>query len=174
MRLFVSFILFIFGFSYGGLLIKPEQALKEQFPNAKIVKKNILLSKEQVKKIQNLSKSKLHSSIITTYLIKDNGKILAYGIIHTHRVRTKKETVLFVLSPDCKIKDIEIIAFYEPSEYIPSKRWLGVFEGKGIENEIRLKKDIPNITGATLSSKAVTSASKQVISICEVVLKGKK
>ncbi len=167
-------ILLFFSYSQAGLLIKPDQALKEQFSNAEIKKKNILLSKKQVKQIQQLAKSKLSSSIVTVYFVKQNEKTLAYGIIHTHKVRTKKETVLFTLTPDCKIKDIEIIAFYEPPEYMPSDRWLKTFEGKSAKDQLRLKRDIPNITGATLSSKAITLASKQVVSICEVVLKGKK
>jgi Na+-translocating ferredoxin:NAD+ oxidoreductase RnfG subunit len=168
------FGILIFSHSYAGLLIKPEQVLKEEFVDAVISKKNILLNKSQVKKIQNLSKSKLHSSIITTYLVQKDGKVLAYGIIHIHKVRTKKETVLFILSPDCKIQDIEIIAFYEPPEYMPNKKWLETFKGKSSKDELRLKRDVPNITGATLSSKAITLSSKQVISICEVVFKGKK
>ncbi len=175
MRVVIAFLLLIsFGFSQAGLLINPEQALKEQFPNTEIKKKNILLSKKQVKQIQQLAKSKLRSSIVTVYIVNQKEKVLAYGIIHTHKVRTKKETVLFTLTPDCKIKDIEIIAFYEPPEYMPSDRWLKIFEGKSAKAQLRLKRDIPNITGATLSSKAITLASKQVVSICEVVLKGKK
>ena len=175
MRVVITFLLLIsFGFSQAGLLIKPEQALKEQFPNAEIKKKNILLKKNQVKQIHKLAKSKLRSNIVTIYVVKQNEKTLAYGIIHTHKVRTKKETVLFTLTPDCKIKDIEIIAFYEPPEYMPPERWLKTFEGKSAKDQLRLKRDIPNITGATLSSKAITLASKQVVSICEVVLKGKK
>jgi len=175
MRLLILILSLSFlGFSQAGLLIKPEQAFKEQFPNAQIKKKNILLKKEQVQQIQNLAKSKLTSSIITVYTVKKQNKPIAYGIIHTHKVRTKKETVLFTLTPDCKIKDIEIIAFYEPPEYMPSERWLKTFEGKSIKNQLKLKRDIPNITGATLSSKAITLSSKQVVSICEVVFKGKK
>ncbi len=174
MKFLISIVLLFFNISYGMLLIKPEDAIKEQFPDSKIVKKNILLTKKQVSQIQKLSKSRLNSSIITVYFIKKDGKNVGYGIINTHKVRTKKETVLFILSPDCKIQDIEIIAFYEPPEYMPDKRWLKVFKGKDSSNQLRLKRDIPNITGATLSSKAITTATRQTVYICETVLKGKK
>ncbi len=174
MKLKIFLLVFLFlNISYGGLLIKPEQAIKEEFPNAEVKKKNILLNKTQKGKIQKLSKSKLSSNIVTTYIIKKDKEVLAYGIIHTHRVRTRKETVLFILNPECKILDIEIIAFYEPPEYIPSERWLKTFKDKGIDDELKLKRDIPNITGATLSAKALTNASKQVVAICEVLFKGK-
>ncbi|EDP73959.1 hypothetical protein HG1285_09261, partial [Hydrogenivirga sp. 128-5-R1-1] len=63
---------------WAGLLILPEKALKENFPDAKIEKKNVMLTGSQKKEIQKKSKSKLTSSIFTTYVIKKDGKVIGY------------------------------------------------------------------------------------------------
>jgi len=114
---------------------------------------------------------KLKSKIVPVYIARKNNKIIGYGILHIHKVRTKNEAILISLTPDCKILDVEVIAFYEPSEYIAPKNWLKLFEGKGAQDNLKLRQDIPNITGATLTAQAVADAVRQSVAICEVILK---
>jgi len=52
-------------------------------------------------------------------------------------------------------------------EYIPSKKWTQLFEN------IKKPKNIPNITGATMSAKAIVDGSKIAFSIYNDLLKGK-
>ncbi len=169
----VLFVLLLAGLSYGGLIIKPDDAVKKIFPNHEIQKKSIMIDKKTRDMIQKKFKTKMKTSIFRIYLIKKDGNTIGYGILHSHRVRTKKETVLFILDKNCRIKDIEVIAFYEPPEYIPPDKWFKNFENKGASEIPAVKKNIPNITGATLSSRAITDASRQVIGICDLYLREK-
>ena len=170
----IFFILMaLFGISIAGLLIMPEEVLKENFPDAKYIKKNILLMKSQVKKIEKLSKTKLNSKIFTTYIIKKDGETIGYAILHSHKVRTKNEVSLISFDKDCNVKDVEIIAFYEPPEYLLGENWLKTLKDKNEKNPPYLKRNIPNATGATLSARATTDAVKQAIYICKVALKGR-
>ncbi len=164
-------VLIFFTFGYAGLLVHPEKVMKENFPGATVEKKNILIPVSKAKKIEKISGVKLKSKIVSVYFAKSGNEIIGYGILHLHRVRTKNEAVLISLSPDCKVIDVEIIAFYEPPEYIAPENWLENFKGKTVNDNIKLKKGIPNITGATLTARAVTDAVRQSIAICEVVLK---
>ncbi len=172
MKVVLTIILFLLvNKVLAGLLVHPEKVMKENFPQSKIEKKNILITTEKAKQIEKLSNIKLKSKIFKIYIAKKNNKVVGYGILHMHRVRTKNEAVLISFTPDCKVVDVEIIAFYEPPEYIPDKKWLNLFKNKTVKDSIRLKSDIPNITGATLSAQAVARAVKQATAICEVVLK---
>ncbi|WP_456402643.1 FMN-binding protein [Persephonella sp.] len=171
MRFIFFLILSISFYSYGGLIIKPEDALKSIFGDVSIEKKNFLLKREQAEKIQSLTGFKLKSRIITVYKVKKEGEIIAYGILDTHKVRTKNEAVLYIHDKDCKIKEIEIIAFYEPPEYIPSDKWLSIFEGKESKSEI---KEIPNITGATLSARVIKKYAVKSVAVCKTLFKGKE
>jgi len=169
----VLLVLLLAGLSYGGLIIKPDEAVKNIFPDYEIHKKSVMIDRKTKQEIQKKYKTKMKTSIFRIYLIKKDGKVVGYGILHSHRVRTKKETVLFILDKECRIKDIEIIAFYEPPEYIPPEKWLKNFENKGKDQIPAIKKNIPNVTGATLSSRVITDASRQVIGICDMYLREK-
>ena len=158
---------------WAGLLILPEKALKENFPDAKIEKKNIMLTGSQKKEIQKKSRKKLTSSIFTTYIIKKDGKIIGYALLHSHKVRTKNEVILVSFDKDCNVLDVELIAFYEPPEYQLSDNWMKTFKGKNEKEPPVLKRNVPNITGATLSARATTDAVRQSIYICETALKGR-
>lgn len=62
---------------------------------------------------------------------------------------------MVVLDPDGKVRFIEILAFFEPEEYKPAKRWLDQFGGKTLSPQLRIGGDIQGITGATLSAQAI-------------------
>ena len=61
-----------------------------------------------------------------------------------------------------KLLGIEVIAFYEPPEYKPHKKWLGLFSGKTANQDVLAGKDIPIVTGATLTTEAITKAVRIV------------
>ncbi|SNZ06384.1 FMN-binding domain-containing protein [Persephonella hydrogeniphila] len=167
----ILIFLLIFSFSYGGLLIKPEEAIKKIFPDYSFEKKSFMIDRKTKSLIQKKFRTKLKSSIFRVYLIKKGSEIKAYGLLHSHRVRTKKETILIVMDKNCSVLDIEVIAFYEPPEYIPPEKWIKNLKGKNPETPPVIKKNIPNITGATLSSRAIADATRQAIGICEFYLK---
>lgn len=168
----ILLVLLLFSFSYAGLLVHPEKVMKENFPEAtEIKKKNFLILKSQAKEIEKLSNIKLKSKIVPVYIARKDNQVLGYSILHIHRVRTKNEAVLISLTSDCKVLDVEVIAFYEPPEYIAPENWLKLFEGKGKQDNLKLRQGIPNITGATLTAQAVADAVRQSVAICEVVLK---
>ena len=172
MRFMLTFLIWI-GFSYGGLLIKPEKAIKDMFPQHSYTKKSFLLGKKEKVLIEKQFKTKIKSSLFTVYLIKKDDSITAFSLLHSHRVRTKKETVLITMNRDCQVLDVEIIAFYEPPEYIPPEKWLKLFRNLSPEKLPYIKRNIPNVTGATLSSRVITDSVRQGIGICKYYLREK-
>ncbi|AAC07264.1 FMN-binding protein [Aquifex aeolicus] len=167
-------ILFLLPFYTFSLNKKPEEVLKGLYPSAEIEVEDIILTEEQVKEVEKLSGTKLNTRFVTFYIVKKDGKVLAYGYVDIHRVRTKPEAVLYVISPKGKIELIEVLAFHEPLEYLPPKNWLKLFEGKDINAPLRVKKDIPNVTGATLTARAITKNAKKVLALWQVLFGGKE
>ncbi len=173
MKGLIVFLLF-WGVSSAGLLVKPETVIKELFPDYEAQKKSFLIGKKERELIQKNFRTKMTTSLYTVYLIKNKeGKTIAYSLLHSHRVRTKKETVLITMDKDCRVLDVEVIAFYEPPEFIPPERWLNLIKGRNPENIPIVKRNIPNITGSTLSAKVLTDAVRQSIGICKYYLREK-
>jgi hypothetical protein len=157
---------------YGQLLLKPVDAIKAAYPASTSSKKNsILLTKAQASTVQKLIKKKLKSKIFTFYIIKQDKKVIAFAGLYTNKVRSKTGTYITFITPEGKINAIEVVAFNEPPEYIPKKRWLKLFNDKTISDNIKVKESIPNLSGATLSATSASDTAKLMLAVWEVKYK---
>ncbi|CUU10861.1 FMN-binding domain-containing protein [Candidatus Kryptobacter tengchongensis] len=149
---------------------KPEEVLSEIYPNSKIEIKNITISDSQAEKVKELSGIKIENRLVTFYLVKVNSKIKAYAYVDIHIVRTHPEVVLYVLNERGEIELIQILSFKEPPEYMADDNWLRYLKGKTIGKDLlRLRRDVPNMTGATLTSKAITDNARKIIALWKVI-----
>ena len=143
------------------MLISPFDVMKAEFSDkATIVKKNTLLTKKQASKVQAISQVKLSTKIYRTFSATLDAKIVGYGILVSQKVRSKKAALLYLFSLEGEMLGSEIIAFNEPPEFIPSKKWLSQFENTTDKDTLRIGKDIPTITGATMSARSVADSAR--------------
>ena len=96
---------------------------------------------------------------------------MAYGVLITRKMRTKKATVLYVFNKDGKLKFTEIMAFGEPPEFKPNQQWMGQFQDKTSSAVLTMGKDIPTISGATLSARGLSEGARIARAIYLVILK---
>lgn len=146
---------------------RPEEAMKYIYPSANIEVKNLVISKDMMEKLEKNFSIKLNSRMVTFYIAKKDGKVVGYGYVDIHTVRTKPEAVLYTIIPDGKIEVVEVLAFHEPLEYLPDERWFKQFSKKD-ESNLKFKKDIQNVTGATLTSRAITENAKKVLLLWKI------
>ena len=172
------FIIFLclFIFSTGAqskVFMKRDEALKVAFPDAdRIDKKDIFLTDKQAEEIESLSKSRLSTRLYIVYEGVKGDKALGYAIIDTHALRTKTETVMFVINTDGTLRQAEILAFFEPPDYMPVDNWIALFYGKSIGDSLKQGKDIPNMTGATITSNSLAQAIRQILALARVTVIG--
>lgn len=166
--------LFLFSYSQERDFNTPERALLSLYPSSRVEVKNFIISKEQKERIEKLSKAPLNTRLVSVYLVKKEGRVIAYGYVDTHKVRTHTESVLFVISPEGKLELVEVLSFNEPLEYLADENWLALFKGKSLSKDaLRLRRDIPNMTGATLTARAITKAARRALAIWSVLFGGK-
>lgn len=148
-----------------------QQALERAFPKPQTIERRTLfLDEKQVATIQKLARAKIESKIIAYYFGKDGDKISGYAFFATDIVRTKAATYMAVVNPDGTIRVVEILAFYEPMDYFPTRRWLDLFRGKFLNDNLWPKQDIHNITGATLTTQALTQGVRRMLAIFHVAV----
>jgi hypothetical protein len=75
------------------------------------------------------------------------------------------EAFMVVINPDATVRFIEILSFAEPDEYLAPKKWLGQFGGKALDGELLLRRGLRNITGASITSDAVTRGVRRILAI---------
>jgi hypothetical protein len=147
-----------------GLGRKEESVVRAAFPGAdRIAVKDLLLTDDMAQRIERLARARIRERLVTFYTAHRAGEVLGHAVIHSHVVRTKRETLSVAFEPDGRIRKITVLAFHEPPEYRPSERWLARFEGKGKEDRIAVGQDIPPITGATLTARGVSEESRWLL-----------
>lgn len=155
----------------AALLISPIEAMQHAFGSqAEVTKKNTLLTAEQAESAARRAAMKLETKIYRVYTASVGGKAVGYGILITRKVRQKDAAVLYMITPEGSIASIEIIAFNEPPEYLPQRGYLEQFEGKDGNDTLRVGKDIPTISGATLSARNVTDGARLALAVFETLI----
>ncbi len=96
------------------------------------------------------------------------------GWLFVDRVLGKHELITYAvaLDADGAVHGIEILDYRETyGDEIRDARWRQQFVGKRFGAELRLDKDIKNISGATLSCRHVTDGIKRILTVFNVLLR---
>jgi len=148
-----------------------DAALHDAFPDADAIEaKSYVLDDAQAARVQALAETPLDRKLWTIHTARRAGETLGYAVLDMRTVRTLPEALLVVLTPDGAVRSLRILAFHEPAEYQPSPRWLALFEGRRLDGELRLKRGIQQIAGATLSSQSVTRAVRTALALYQVLI----
>ena len=153
--------------------LSQEEALKVAFPSpARVERKTLFLDEKEAAAIEKEAGSKLPGRVFPYYVGRVEGKVTGYAYFDTHLVRTLPETLMVLLSPDGKIRRVEPLSFSEPEDYLPPEAWLGQFQGKGLDGELRVRRGIRNLTGASLTAGAITAACRRVLALHHQAVRG--
>lgn len=167
--LFVSLI--ISSSTLAQVFKTQKEALKQAFPDGyTITRKVLFLTDEQVDKIQKLAKSKVESKLVTYYVGSEEDTTVGYAFFETKIVRTKPVTFMLVVNPNGTIRYVDILAFYEPLDYIPTSKWLDLFKAKILNDNLWPRRDIHHITGATLTVQAITQEVRKILAIYQIAI----
>lgn len=157
--------------SYAKVYYTKEDALKLAFPDGtKVEKKTVFLDTKQKEKIEELARTKVESRVFTFYVGEKDGEVVGYALFGSHVVRTKPEVYMAVIKPDGSLGFIEILAFYEPEEYLPSKKWFRQFNNKGLNDDLWLKRGINAISGATMSANGIIRETRIALAVFKVTI----
>ena len=153
-------------------LLTQEEALALAFPGAEAIeRRTAYLTEDQLAQARVLAGEgvSVETSVLTYYVALREGRPLGVAYFDAHRVRTLPEVLMVVVGTDDRIRRIELLRFQEPPDYRPPPAWLERFRGQGLDAELSLKGGVVNITGATLTSDAVTDAARRLLALHQVV-----
>ncbi len=156
------------------VLISPQESMKMAFGDGvEVTKKNILLKKDQAQRVQKSARVKIPSKIVRVYTAIKDSEIVGYGILVNKKVRSKNGVILYHISKDDLLLSIEVISFNEPLEYLPSENWNKQFNNTKTDHMLQVSKNIPTISGATLSANAITDGSRIAFAVYNEILKSR-
>lgn len=153
------------------VFLSQKEALELAFPGADRIDEQVyILTAEKKSAIEELSRRNLDSELVTIYSGFKGDQLMGYAFIDIHTVRTLPEAFMAVLDPDGKVASLHVLAFYEPTEYMPSERWYKQFSGKVLGNPLRVGREVHGVVGATLSTQAVSRSVRKILAIHEVLV----
>jgi len=161
------------GAGEARVYLSKSEALEVAFPDAERVEsETFILDEEQARAVESLARAPLDDRVITVHRGVAGGEPTAWALIDVHTVRTLPEAFLIVISPEGEVRSLRLLAFYEPPEYAPHRRWLSQFDDEALSDDLRLGRRIHAIGGSTLSSRAVTSAVRRALALWQVLIVG--
>jgi len=179
-RLIFAFLLAFIVVLHAGdcnsqVLKKKQEALQEVFAEADTVeRRTFFLTEKQVSEISDLAKAPVQSKLAHAYIGLRDNKLIGVVFFETNVVRTKPETFMVAVNADGQVSRVEMLAFYEPMDYLPVSKWFRLFDGKLLTERLWPKRQIHNVTGATLTVRAVAQGVRKALATYQVIFRNQE
>ena len=166
-----SLLLLIASAGWAQERLTQDEALRLAFPAATIERRTAYLDDRQVESVRALAgpDAKFSQRVVTYYVGLERGSPVGAAYFDGHVVRTKSEVAMVVIDRQGHVRQVEILRFDEPPDYRASGRWIDQLEGKALTPRLSLKGDILNLTGASLTSRALVNATRRVLALHQVI-----
>lgn len=149
-----------------------EQAQKAIFPEAdRFVASPVLLSDDLRDEISDKAGVKQRWEKQDVWRAQKNGQLIGWFIVDN--VVGKHEFITYAagLLPEGKVRGVEVMIFKEThGDEIREASWRKTLEGKTLADPFKLDKDVPNISGATLSCRNVMNGVKRLLVLQQLTL----
>lgn len=95
---------------------------------------------------------------------REGGRDLGVAMVTEEKGRFKPITFLVHVGSDGEIGSVHVMVYRESrGDGVKRSRFLKQFQGKDVDSPLRMNRDITNLSGATMSSRAVAAGVKRVL-----------
>lgn len=109
------------------------------------------------------------SGVVTYYVAFSGDSVLGAAYFDAHRVRSLREVLMIVVTPEERVRRIEVVRFDEPPDYLAPEAWLRQFQGRPLDDDLRLAGAIATMSGATLTARATVLAARRALALHTVI-----
>lgn len=134
------------------------------FPEATITRAEIALDKAQQQAVTKQADVPAPDTVVR-HTAKKDGKVVGHAYIDTRKVRTHGQTLVIGVGPDAKVLRVEVLLFAEPRQYRPRPEFFAQFQGRSLDDTLRLRRGIRPVAGATMSAVAAVDAVRTVLAV---------
>lgn len=147
-----------------------EEALRLAFPEPAVIeRRTAYLDEGELARASDLAGSEVKGGVVTYYVALSGDAPLGVAWFDVHRVRTLPEVLMIVVSPAGAVDRIELLRFAEPPKYAAPEGWLDRFTGRRLPGDLDGKHAVAGMTGATLTSRAVTGAVRRALALQQII-----
>lgn len=147
-----------------------KEALREIFPEGSLFVRQLLAPDPAVRAVlaERLRRTPPPTPLLT-YLIFDKAeRFRGYGVVAEEIGKYRPITFLVGVDPGLEVREVQVLAYRESRGMeVRRRRFLQQFEGKSSDDPLRPDREILNVTGATLSVRAMSAGVKRVLATLE-------
>ena len=142
-----------------------EEGVKIMLPKSERIRKDVIkLSPEKKAQIEERIGWKFPEQAFEVYIGETGDQIDGYAVVQNTIGKHKPMTYMVGIDGTGHVSDIELLVFRESrGSEIRQKRFNAQYEGKTVNDPVRLNKDIINISGATMSVRSMSAGIKRVL-----------
>jgi len=145
-----------------------DQAQCAIFPGKSLTAAPVKLVLAQRKAIEQVSGVRVLRDEQQVWRVSGGGWFIVDEVVGKHEFIT----YAVGLNANGSVKRIEVMDYRETyGGEIRNENWRTQFVGKTSQSQLRLDKDIKNISGATLSCRHITDGVKRLLALYEIALK---
>jgi hypothetical protein len=142
----------------AAVLMTRDQALAAAFPGARVERRSIVLDDRRAAAVERRARARLASRVHGAYVAIRGDSLLGVAFFDTRTVRTMPGVFMTVVAPDTTVARVDVLAFHEPADYLPPGRWLAQLGGRPATARLEPRRDLRNISGATLTAQSVAES----------------
>jgi len=149
-----------------------EEAERILFPDADhFVAQPVTLTDDQKSEIKKLSGMRQRWDTQDVWRAEREGKLAGWFIVDNVIGKHEFITYGLAVTPEGSVVGIEVLSYREThGGAVRNVEWRDLFRGKTLADPFKLDEDIPNLSGATLSSRNVTDGVKRLLALQKVAL----
>lgn len=142
-----------------------EEGVKIMLPKSERIRKDVIkLSPEKKSQIEERIGWKFPEQAFEVYIGETGNQIDGYALVQNTIGKHKPMTYMVGIDSKGQVSDVELLVFRESrGSEIRQKRFNAQYEGKTVNDPVRLNKDIINISGATMSVRSMSAGIKRVL-----------
>ncbi len=150
--------------------LRPEEAVRLVLPDCDdplSVRTHALTDADRAALEEKLGR-KLGESSFTVHTGLRKGKAYGHAVIVSEVGKFKPFDFIVAVSPEGKVLDVAVLVYRESrGGEIARKRFNRQLVGKSLDDPIRINRDILNITGATMSVRAICAGVKKALAVVD-------
>ncbi len=142
-----------------------EEAAKVMFPSSDTIQHTTLsLTAEQKSQVEQIIGWKFPETEFSVYVGETQGNIDGYAVVQNTIGKHRPITYMVAVNSEGEVMNFEVLVYREArGNEIATKRFNYQYQGKTVEDPVRINRDIINITGATMSVRSASAGVKRVM-----------
>lgn len=142
-----------------------DEAAKVMFPDSEKIRRDTLtLTADQKAFVEEVIGWKFPETSFDVFIGETQGNVDGYAVIQNTIGKHRPITYMVGVDSAGEVTNFEVLVYREArGNEIATKRFNYQYQGKTVEDPVRINRDIINITGATMSVRSASAGVKRVL-----------